>query len=365
MTRRSGLAAALSAFAVLATVLALAASASAESLPDLALARKGPSKVTALAAFTETLRITNRGTASAAGVAVDFEPDLTVQSSTKGVSCSPILKGHSGRGGGYTQVGWECGMTPPAGLAPGATVAITLRVTAPRAGQLTETLTALPRPYQAQQNLVTHVLTAAIAVAQPPLPLPPTALHASRVGDGLVVGWTPSAATAADLTGSTFTATPVGGSSAPVLYGAGSAKVGGAGPAVPKTTYRITVIVYDAAGASAESEAIEYTTAPSTVPPAPPGEVRSWWLSPTAPIGSFLVGWSESPKPGDSAIDEWQIQAVPAEAEVASTLTNQEPAAERETQFTGNSETPWTVRVRAHNAAGWGAWSAPVERGGV
>jgi hypothetical protein len=58
------------------------------------------------------------------GVKVDYEPNLSVYSLTKGVVCSPIIKGHSGRGGGYTQVGWSCAETLKKALAPKASVSL-------------------------------------------------------------------------------------------------------------------------------------------------------------------------------------------------------------------------------------------------
>jgi hypothetical protein len=351
--------------AILLGVLAITATANAEGLPDLVISRKGPASATALTTFAETVKITNRGTAAATAVAVDYEPDLGVSSPTAGVGCTPILKGHSGRGGGYTQVGWACSPTLKAPLAPKKSVKITLDITAPRAGTLSETLTAATT--QAQLNLVSHTVLDGVTVVQPPLPGAPAGLHATRVGDSLQVSWTPAAATEADITSTSIIAEPVGETAAPPLGGSqgGAGTTGTVGPAVANTTYRITVISYDAAGASPESEAIEYMTPPSTVPPSPPIEIRTWWLLPTEPVGSYLVGWAEGSSPGDSAVDEYEIQAVPAEGEVASTLTNYEPASSRETEFTGNSETPWTIRLRARNAAGWGAWSPPVERGGL
>lgn len=77
------------------------------------------------------------------------------------------------------------------------------------------------------------------------------------------------------------------------------------------------------------------------------------------------MAWAE-PKPGDSPVVEYEIQAVPVETEEAKTITVYEPAGSlREAEITGDSETPWTVRVRARNTAGWGAWSAAVQRGGL
>jgi hypothetical protein len=91
------------------------------------------------------------------------------------------------------------------------------------------------------------------------------------------VGWTPAPDTAALISSSTVTATPVG-SGAPVLNttvsGGGSTAI--VGPLAPLTTYRITVTNTDAEGTSAPSAPIEATSpnadgeAPGEPPPTPP-----------------------------------------------------------------------------------------------
>jgi hypothetical protein len=93
--------------------------------------------------------------------------------------------------------------------------------------------------------------------------------------------------------------------------------------------------------------------------------VKAWWLSPSPVTGTWAVHWTE-PKPGDSAISKYEIVSVPGEPEVASTLASHEPPGGiLETTFTGASETQWTMKVRARNAAGRGSWSAPVTLGGI
>jgi hypothetical protein len=205
-----------------------------------------------------------------------------------------------------------------------------------------------------------------VSVVVPAVPASPTGVSAVKVGDALNVSWTPAAATAAAITSSTVTLTPAGapGGSPVTLRLAGPGTAALVGPVAPVTTYLITVANSDVSGSSAPSAVVEYTTPASSQPPAAPSQVRTWWLFPSEPIGSFLVGWSEAAR-GDSPVDSYQITATPLEAEVASPLSNIEPATSRETEFTGNSETPWTILVRAHDAAGWGPWSAPVTRGGL
>jgi hypothetical protein len=349
-----------------AALLSMGASAYAEELPDLTVSRVGPTTVAAHSTFEDRLKVTNAGTVPVAGVTVNYEPNVSVAPIAKTLHCSAILRGHSGRGGGYTQVGWSCSQTLPKPLAPNTSTTIALRVTAASAGKLVELLSVAPYPSEAQLNLVSHTATDTITVFQPPLPGQPTGVQASRVGDRLVVSWVPAAATQGYVTQTQIVATPVGNPAVPPASGniGGTAKIGTVGVVEPNVTYRIGVISDDAAGAGIESEAIEYTTPPSTVAPSAPTELRTWWLSPSEPIGTYAVAWAE-PTPGDSPVDEYEIQAVPVETEEAKTITLYEPASSTETEITGDSETQWKVTVRAHNAAGWGTWSAVVERGGV
>jgi hypothetical protein len=346
--------------------LSLAAGAHAEALPDLTIVRHGPTSVAARTAFEDKIVVTNKGTASAQGVTVDYEPNLSVAPRTKGILCSAIMKGHSGRGGGYTQVGWSCSETLSKPLAPTESTTVVLAVKAPAPESLVELFSVAPYPAGSQANLVSHTTSDTVAVFMPPLPGQPTGVTASRVGDRLHVAWVPAAATKAYITQTQVTATPVGETTAAPASGtvAVAATSGTVGVVVPGVTYRITVAGDDAAGAGPASEPVEYTTPPSTVPPSAPTGLRSWWINPSTPIGTSIVGWTE-PKPGDSAIDEYQIRAVPLEPEEATTLVLSAPAGATEAEITANSETPWTVRVRAHNAAGWGAWSAAIERGGL
>ena len=110
-----------------------------------------------------------------------------------------------------------------------------------------------------------------LETGEPPLvaPEPPTEVNASafavEVAEEqppqleLQVSWTPAPATAALITSSTVTATPVG-SSAPVL----STTVSGSGatlaPLAYHTTYSITVTNTDDEGTSAPSAPVEVTT---------------------------------------------------------------------------------------------------------
>jgi hypothetical protein len=126
--------------------------------------------------------------------------------------------------------------------------------------------------------------SAYLETGEPPLQPPgaPTALQASLSSIEtaeeepptlrFTVEWTPDPANAGLISSSTVTATPTGGSSAPVL----TATVSGSGtsavlqPLARRTTYLITVRSTDAEGASAASEALEANSVTGTGGPPPP-----------------------------------------------------------------------------------------------
>jgi hypothetical protein len=105
-------------------------------------------------------------------------------------------------------------------------------------------------PYQ-PPAAATEVSAYVVVAVDPEVPTP----------DQLQVAWTPAAATARFITSSTVTATPVGGSSSPVLSttvnGAGTSTT--LGPLVRGTTYSITVTNTDLEGTSTPSVPVEAT----------------------------------------------------------------------------------------------------------
>jgi IPT/TIG domain-containing protein/fibronectin type III domain protein len=78
------------------------------------------------------------------------------------------------------------------------------------------------------------------------------------------VGWVPASETGALITSSKITATPIGGSKAPVLSAtvSGSRTSGLIGTLEPNTTYQVTVTNTDAEGTSKESTPIEAKSLP-------------------------------------------------------------------------------------------------------
>jgi hypothetical protein len=94
---------------------------------------------------------------------------------------------------------------------------------------------------------------------------PPTLLY--------TVSWTPDPANARLIASSTVTATPIGGSSAPVLTATVSGSSAKLEPLARDTTYLITVTSTDAEGTSPPSEPFEANSVTGGGPPPPPPPV--------------------------------------------------------------------------------------------
>jgi hypothetical protein len=192
----------------------------------------------------------------------------------------------------------------------------------------------------------------------------PTGVTATQVEDHFQVNWTPAVATEPIVSSSVVTATPIE-SAAPVL----TATVSGAGstvpigPLQPQTTYQITVVNTDPGGSSPPS-AITVTTPPSTVPPSVPSTVTAHWTNPGEPGDMLAAAWSEG-SPGDSPIDHYQVRITEIEDGSPATFTQEVSGSTLNATFQVNDIPNWHVYVRAHNAAGWGPWSAPFTLGGA
>lgn len=329
----------------------------AAAFPDLSIARSGPSTAAVRAPFTESLTITNHGSAATAGVQINYTPGTPTVTSSAG-SCAAVMRGHSGRGGGYTRVGWACTNTVAGGLAPGASTTIRLTVTAPSATTLQEAFAVGPSPSQAQANVVSHTTAATVTVTVPPAPAAPTRVTAAQSSDQLNVSWTPDPATAADVLSSTITATPQSPSTAPTLTSSGGPSNGTVPNLQPATTYSVTVETIDAGGSSAPSAPIQLTTSAPTTPPGAPTITYKWWAQPSL----LAVSWSAGTS-GNSATDTYEVDTTaPDTGQTIDTMV----AAPTTSAYVGADDTlDWTITIRAHNAAGWGPWSAAVMLGGV
>ncbi len=326
--------------------------------PDLTIKRINSGAVFTGAPHGVALVIANHGNATAAAVSLSYAPaQPTLQPISPPGGISAVLKGHSGRGGGYTRVGSAFTPTTVVNLAPGASTVFKFDVTY-GAGTYPEVWTA--QTTTAELNLVTHTVSDTVIASLPPVPSSPTILSVGQTGDSLLVKWQLPTTGNAAITSSTVTATPTN-SALPTL----TASVAGRGNVVevpgvePQTTYSVTVTSYDAAGASPVSLLVSFITHVSIVPPSPPTALHTWWI----PSG-VAVGWTAS-VPGDSPVDDYQISGVGQDG--GGTVTIDSPTstatlteAVLPVPYLGQG---WQIMIRAHNQAGWGKWSAPVTQG--
>ena len=126
----------------------------------------------------------------------------------------------------------------------------------------------------------------------------------------------------------------------------------------PNTTYNITVTNTDAAGTSPASDPFQITTGAATTVPGAPGSLTARWLN---GYPTLYATWSAPSAPGDSPIDAYEVSAAPYQADPPAPA----PIDVNNVTTTTFSQSAdysfdWAVKVRAHNAAGWGAWSSQV-----
>lgn len=196
------------------------------------------------------------------------------------------------------------------------------------------------------------------------IPAAPTNVTLTPSGGQFQVSWKDDpTAPPALITSSTVIATPVN-STASVLEStvSGSATNALIGPLEPHTTYQITVVSQDPAGSSAPSGAVSITTGASTIPPGAPTDVRAYWIAPGEPGDALVASWKAAP-PGDSPTDKYQITITGSDG--GGTYTQTVSGSTLTATFAVNDIPDWTMRVRAHDAAGWGTWSAAYTLGGT
>jgi hypothetical protein len=182
----------------------------------------------------------------------------------------------------------------------------------------------------------------------------PAGVTATAATGGYQVSWT---AGSPAITSSTVTASPVGSSAPPV-----TATVTGTdalvGPLAPQTTYEITVVSTDAAGSSPPSDPIAVTTPASAVVPAAPAGVSARWIAPD----TMSVTWRAAAG-GDSPVDAYQVTV--SGSDHGGTFTQTVDGSTLYASFSVSDIPDWSIKVRAHDAAGWGPWSATKRLGGT
>ena len=323
------------------------------TLPDLQVTAVTSSPVLAGTPFTVTFTVTNQGTAPAGGLGLVATTAVYAASTSSSVfTCTDTLKGHSGRGGGYTHTGFTCTAPASKKLAVGASVTLTEKLTETGAMTLSQTVTATTT--NVQLGDVSHALSLSVPVAMPPVPGAPTGLVVGQSGDDLLVLWIAAPAGGAQVT-STVTAVPTAGTTltASAGLGAGGALVVGV---EPSTTYTITVTSTDPAGTGPASAPITFTTGPATVAPTAPTALTASWSG-----ASVVASWTAS-TPGDSPITDYQVQATAYDTGGATPPPVVTDAGPTTSVGIGglDSTLDWSIQVRALNSFGWGPWSTAV-----
>ena len=261
--------------------------------------------------------------------------------------------GGSGRGGGYhttTYSAWVAVMWDFAGNVVSSAQATTAVTVSP-------TFSAT----DANGDVVYNTGTAAFLTV--PAPEAPTNVAALQAGDGLQVSWTPAPANPAVISSSTITATPVGSTASTVISTVtGPAAGGQVGPLQAGTTYQVTVANTDAGGTSPASDPVTVTTDAASVPPSAPTGVKARWTSPGSPGDTLVATWAAAPA-GNSPVDSYQVTVKGSDG--GGTFTQTVDGATLTATFAVNDIPDWSITVRAHNAAGWGPWSARARLGGA
>ena len=333
----------LALFAVPAA-LQLHGAQAATPAPDLRAADSAPTSGYVYAYWTETITVTNQGTAPANGVLLNYAPGRpTVLPVDPGVYCHP----YNSR---YGRQGWGCHTFSL--VAVGHSVTLRFKVNTNSPGAVNETWTASPYDGAAQLNLVSHVAAHSITVVEPPKPSTPTAVSAVQQGDTALVKWTANPAAA--ITSSRITlASPKSTLTGTVSGIDGTAESVAVQGVQPQTDYTVTVTNTDIAGTSPASAPITLITPRSTVKPSAPTGLYAYWYG-----ASVAARWNAS-TPGDSPVDNYEMTVTVVPGDGGGGPYTVECGASTFCAQPADSNFSWTVRVRAHNAAGWSPISAP------
>lgn len=261
--------------------------------------------------------------------------------------------GGSGRGGGYHVTTYSAWAAAGWGFT-GAVTSYTKLSSAP-------TVDPSYSAYDAHGDQVYNQSNRAYLVVAPPAA--PTGVELTPAGGSYHVSWSPDPTAANLITSSTVTAVPQS-SSAPVVTAtvAGAGTGADIGPLNPLTEYEIIVTSSIGGSTSSPSDPATVTTPASTIPPKAPTGVRAHWTSPGEPGDLMYVSWKAS-GPGDSPTDAYRVRITGSHA--AGTFAKTVSASTLHATFSVNDTPDWTIRVKAHDAAGWGAWSASFRLGGA
>jgi hypothetical protein len=263
--------------------------------------------------------------------------------------------GGSGRGGGYHTTTYSAWANVTWSFAA-ATLSYSTATPAP-------TVNPTFSAFDAHGDEVYNQNNQAYLVVQ--VPAAPTNVTASPSAGQFQVAWTSDPTAPPTLvTSSTVTATPVGSTTAAVVMTTvnGNAASALIGPLQPQTTYQISVVSTDAAGSSPPGGPVTVTTAASALAPSTPTGVKARWTAPGSPSDTLVATWNAAPA-GDSPTDQYQITISGSDG--GGTFTQTVSGATLTAVFAVSDVPDWKVQVRAHDAAGWGPWSASFRLGGA
>ena len=138
-------------------------------------------------------------------------------------------------------------------------------------------------------------------------------------------------------------------------------------PAAPANVGAVQVadafqVTWSPAPANPASVPIIVTSARATVVPAAPTGVTARWTAPGSPGDTLAAGWAAS-LGGDSPVDAYEVTITGSDG--GGTVTQTVAGASLAAVFPVSDTPDWSIKVRAHNAAGWSAWSAGFTLGGA
>ncbi len=195
-------------------------------------------------------------------------------------------------------------------------------------------------------------------------PATPTGLTATPSAGQWLVAWhNDPTAPPALISSTTITATPVNSAAAVVtttVTGTASQKL--MGPLQPLTTYQITILSNDPGGSSAATAPVVITTGASAVPPAAPTGVSAYWVAPGSVPDNMVVTWKAA-APGDSPTDQYTVLVT--NPDTGQTYSQTVSGTTLSATLSLSDVPDYTIKVQAHDAAGWGAWSTSYLLGGV
>jgi hypothetical protein len=198
-----------------------------------------------------------------------------------------------------------------------------------------------------------------------PLPGAPTITSVAQTSDQFNISWALNGVNPVAVTSSTITATPANpGASVLTTTVSGSATNGTILSVQPSTTYQITVVNATISGSSPPSAPVALTTSAPTTVPGSPTNLTAVWSNPDGgdlTADTIIVDWQPGDS-GNSPIDEYQITITGNDG--AGTQTQTVSGSSLAAYFTVSPTPNWSVKVQAHNTAGWGP-SASTSLGGL